>query len=127
MTTTRRNEASSQESRSAAHRRRRIVAAAAGSAGRGSRPPKAKPSIADAALPVTTLMGTGKGGKKPANQPADETVDEAVTEQRDLLAEFEKVANELNTILGNLEGSTLVKRLRPPRASNTTSPARSTR
>ena len=31
--------------------------------------------------------------------------------QRDLLAEFEKVADELNRVLANLEGSTLVKRL----------------
>ncbi len=39
-------------------------------------------------------------------------VDEALTQQRDLLAEFEKVADELNKILANLEGSTLVKRLK---------------
>ena len=57
-------------------------------------------------------MGNGKPGAKAANQPAPETVEEAVTQQRDLLAEFEKVANELNTVLANLEGSTLVKRLK---------------
>jgi hypothetical protein len=57
-------------------------------------------------------MGNGGKPKPQADQPADETVDEAVTEQRDLLAEFEKVANELNKVLGNLEGSTLVKRLK---------------
>jgi hypothetical protein len=39
-------------------------------------------------------------------------MEEAVAEQRDLLAEFERIANELNTILANLEGSTLVKRLK---------------
>nr|MBA3316436.1 hypothetical protein [Planctomycetaceae bacterium] len=32
--------------------------------------------------------------------------------QQDLLAEFEKIADELNTVLANLEGSTLVKRLK---------------
>ena len=61
---------------------------------------------------MTTLIGKAKPGKKSANQPAQEIVDEAVTEQRDLLAEFEKVANELNTVLANMEGSTLVKRLK---------------
>jgi hypothetical protein len=73
--------------------------------------PKGKPSNPSLRLPVTTVMGQGKPKPK-ANQPAEETVDQAVTEQRDLLAEFEKIANELNTILGNLEGSTLVKRLK---------------
>ncbi len=57
-------------------------------------------------------MGRAKPGAKPPEQDAQETVEEAVVEQRDLLAEFEKVANELNTILANLEGSTLVKRLK---------------
>ena len=32
--------------------------------------------------------------------------------QQDLLAEFEKIADELNRVLANLEGSTLVKRLK---------------
>ncbi len=72
---------------------------------------KGKPSNPSLRLPVTTVMGQGKSKPK-ASQPADETVEQAVTEQRDLLAEFEKVANELNQILGNLEGSTLVKRLK---------------
>jgi hypothetical protein len=76
-----------------------------------SDPPKPKNSNPTLRLPVTTVMGSGKQQKK-ADQPADETVEQAVTEQRDLLAEFEKVANELNQILGNLEGSTLVKRLK---------------
>jgi hypothetical protein len=70
-----------------------------------------KPSNPTLRLPVTTVMGTGKAKPK-SNQPADEAVEQAVTEQRDLLAEFERIANELNTVLGNLEGSTLVKRLK---------------
>jgi hypothetical protein len=74
-------------------------------------PAKAKPSNPTLRLPVTTIAGQGKA-KTQANRPAEEAVDQAVTEQRDLLAEFEKIANELNTILGNLEGSTLVKRLK---------------
>ncbi len=39
-------------------------------------------------------------------------MDKALYEQADLLAEFEKIADEMNTILANLEGSTLVKRLK---------------
>lgn len=74
-------------------------------------PPK-KPGSSPLRLPVTTVMGKGgKGGDPPpANQ--DEAMEEAVTEQEDLLAEFERIADELNTILANLEGSTLVKRLK---------------
>ncbi len=39
-------------------------------------------------------------------------MEEAVERQQDLLAEFEKIADELNRVLANLEGSTLVKRLK---------------
>ena len=39
-------------------------------------------------------------------------MDEAVVKQQDLLAEFEKIADELNKVLAQLEGSTLVKRLK---------------
>ncbi len=35
-----------------------------------------------------------------------------MAQQRDLLAEFDKIADELNRVLANLEGSTLVKRLK---------------
>jgi hypothetical protein len=76
-------------------------------------PPKnGKPSMSGLKLPVTTVMGKGKAGAKPPNESTPEAVDEAVNQQRDLLAEFEKVANELNKVLANLEGSTLVKRLK---------------
>ncbi|MDC0935127.1 hypothetical protein OAS39_02490 [Pirellulales bacterium] len=60
-------------------------------------------------LPTTTLIG--KRGE-PGECPAGEALDEAVEEQEDLLAEFEKLADEMNEILANLEGSTLVKRLK---------------
>ncbi len=65
-------------------------------------------------LPVTTLLGGGAENdscpvKKP---PVKAKVEEAVRAQRDLLAEFEKVADALNKLLANLEGSTLVKRLK---------------
>ncbi|MCL2385732.1 MAG: hypothetical protein FWC84_07885, partial [Alphaproteobacteria bacterium] len=62
-------------------------------------------------FPVTTLAG--KPGKpKPEEPPAEDKVDEAVTVQKDLLAEFDKIVDELNRVLANLEGSTLLKRLK---------------
>ena len=60
-------------------------------------------------LPVTTLVGKASGNN---SCPAGQKMDEAVEEQRNLLNEFEKVAEELNKVLANLEGSTLVKRLK---------------
>ncbi len=75
------------------------------------KPTTKNPTAPSLRLPVTTVMGTGKKPKGPP-PPAAKKVDEAVKEQKDLLAEFEKIANELNDILANLEGSTLVKRLK---------------
>ena len=69
--------------------------------------PAGKPGLT---LPTTTLIGGPKEAPPPS--PAGEKMDEAVAQQQDLLAEFEKIANELNNILANLEGSTLVKRLK---------------
>jgi hypothetical protein len=61
-------------------------------------------------LPTTTLLGGGgKGGDA---CPVGDKMDEAIAKQQDLLAEFEKIADELNRLLANLEGSTLVKRLK---------------
>ena len=60
-------------------------------------------------LATTTLLGGGPKGDK---CPVGEKMDEAISKQQDLLAEFEKIADELNRILANLEGSTLVKRLK---------------
>ncbi|HEY2253484.1 MAG TPA: hypothetical protein VGH74_20560 [Planctomycetaceae bacterium] len=71
-------------------------------------PAKGQPSLR---LPVTTVMGDGKGKKQEAC-PVEDKVDEAIKEQQDLLAEFEKIADELNRVLANLEGSTLLKRLK---------------
>lgn len=61
-------------------------------------------------LPVTTIAGSGNS--KPGATPAQQKLDEAVKKQEELLAEFEKIADELNKVLANLEGSTLVKRLK---------------
>ena len=46
------------------------------------------------------------------SRPPRQKIEEAVKQQQDLLAEFEKIADELNRVLANLEGSTLVKRLK---------------
>src|SRR5262249_26317157 len=72
---------------------------------------KAKPSDPKLRLPMTMVAGSGKSKPKP-NAPQSETVDEAVKQQENLLAEFDKIADELNRVLANLEGSTLVKRLK---------------
>ncbi len=68
------------------------------------------PSTPTLRLPVTTLMDSsgGEGGKCPAKKK----MDDAIVEQENLLAEFDRIADELNNILANLEGSTLVKRLK---------------
>lgn len=68
--------------------------------------PPGKPSLG---LVGTTLIG---GGAKNQACPAGQKVEEAVERQQDLLAEFEKIADELNRVLANLEGSTLLKRLK---------------
>lgn len=77
--------------------------------GEPSEPQEKNPSNPRLGLPVTTLAG--KANSAPPT-PAGEKVDQALQAQQDLLAEFEKVANELNDVLANLEGSTLVKRLK---------------
>ncbi|SFJ41472.1 hypothetical protein [Planctomicrobium piriforme] len=77
-----------------------------------SAPPRdSKGSTPRLTLPNTMLSGNGSGKPNPAPSAAPK-LDEAVREQQELLAEFEKIADELNTILANLEGSTLVKRLK---------------
>ena len=71
--------------------------------------PPSKGGAAPLRLPVTTVMGKPKDSE---SCPTAQKLDEAVTKQRDLLAEFEKIADELNRVLANLEGSTLLKRLK---------------
>ena len=75
-----------------------------------SQEPSKKNSQPTLRLPVTTIAGSGS--KKSGPTPASQKLDEAVAAQQDLLAEFEKIADELNKVLANLEGSTLVKRLK---------------
>lgn len=75
-----------------------------------------KPNKPALRLPTTVVMGPG-GKKEDKEEEAEkveeaQTLDPAIEAQEDLLAEFEKIADELNSILANLEGSTLVKRLK---------------
>ena len=93
-----------------------------------SKPPEAKPPDPNAPpkppgggslkLPNTTLDAVASNKKpedeasKPPESPAQQTMENAVTQQRDLLAEFAKVSDQLNDILGSLEASTFVKRLK---------------
>ena len=71
---------------------------------------KKNPSSGRLGLPVTTVASPSAA--KPPPTPAAQKLDEAVRAQQDLLAEFDKIADELNQLLANLEGSTLVKRLK---------------
>ena len=61
-------------------------------------------------LADTKLAGNA-ASESQSSTPTEE-LDQAVTEQEGLLDEFEKVSGQLNEIMGNLEGSTLVKRLK---------------
>jgi hypothetical protein len=63
-------------------------------------------------LGLPTTMLAGGAGKGNDSCPAGQKMEEAIVKQQDLLAEFEKIADELNRVLANLEGSTLVKRLK---------------
>ena len=93
-----------------------------------SKPPEAKPADPNAApkppgggklrLPNTTLGAVADDKKKPDDpppppaSPAQQKMENAVQEQRDLLAEFAKVSDQLSEILGSLEASTFVKRFK---------------
>lgn len=79
----------------------------------------APPSPGKLSLPQDTLAAApnGKKDEKPEDaaepeSPAQEKLGKAVTEQKDLLAEFAKVSDQLSEILGSLEASTFVKRLK---------------
>lgn len=76
---------------------------------------KKKNQKARLSLPQTALIGPDKKPQEMEEEEEEEQTDQladALDEQQDLLAEFEKIADELNAIMANLEGSTLVKRLK---------------
>jgi hypothetical protein len=78
-----------------------------------TKPPKnSNPSKPRLTLAVTTLAGSGQSPRESKDAPAAQKMDEAIKKQEDLLAEFDKVADELKRVLAELEGSTLVKRLK---------------
>lgn len=80
----------------------------------GTSPPQQAKSGSKLGLPTTSVLGgkPGKKGNSPPPATAAESLDEAVQQQADLLAEFDRIADELNKVLANLEGTTLVKRLK---------------
>lgn len=63
-------------------------------------------------LAGTTIMDTSKRGDKEQADPEEDPLSIAVEDQTDLVAAFDAVAEELEELLGNMEGSTLVKRLK---------------
>ena len=69
-------------------------------------------------LPTTTLKGGAEPEEKPQppqgqeKSPVRQSLEQAVEEQKQLLAEFAKVADQLQQILSSLEASTFVKRLK---------------
>ncbi len=74
---------------------------------------KSTPKPSALRLPKTTLGSAGNSDAKPKPEsPAEEKLSEAIQEQEDLLAEFARVADQLQEILSSLEASTFVKRLK---------------
>ena len=66
-------------------------------------------------LPSTTLAAAPNQKPEepsPAQSPAQEKMDSAIDQQKDLLAEFAKVSDQLSDILASLEASTFVKRFK---------------
>ena len=73
--------------------------------------PPGQAGAAKFGLPSTTLLG-GPQQESDGTCAAAQKLDQAVREQEDLLDAFAKVADELQRILNNLQGSTFVKRLK---------------
>lgn len=73
------------------------------------------PSAGKLGLPGNGLAaGPKKDGEEPppAESSAQEQLDEGIKEQKDLLAEFARVSDQLGEILASLEASTFVKRFK---------------
>lgn len=80
-----------------------------------SKSKKKEPSSGKFGLPTTTLQGPPQPADdddSAEEDSAEQALDQAVQQQADLLAEFDRLADELEELLGNLEGATLVKRLK---------------
>ncbi|WP_182866346.1 hypothetical protein [Stieleria mannarensis] len=64
-------------------------------------------------LAGTTIIDTSKRSEEKETEDAEEdALQIAIEDQTDLVAEFDAVAEELKELMGNMEGSTLVKRLK---------------
>ncbi|QDV46863.1 hypothetical protein Enr13x_67720 [Stieleria neptunia] len=64
-------------------------------------------------LAGTTIVDTSKRKPKSETEKSEEdSLSIAIEDQTDLVAEFDAVAEELKQLMGNMEGSTLVKRLK---------------
>jgi hypothetical protein len=67
-------------------------------------------------LPTVTLAAAPTKNEPPPppppQSPAQKTMDTAITQQKDLLAQFAKVSDQLAEILASLEASTFVKRFK---------------
>jgi hypothetical protein len=77
-------------------------------------PPK-PPGTGKLRLPNVTLAAAptkNDGAPPPPQTPAQQTMDTAITQQKDLLAQFAKVSDQLSEILASLEASTFVKRFK---------------
>lgn len=75
---------------------------------------KKKPSSGKLTLPQTVLMGGPKSEQKPNDdQPDDDDpLDKAVEDQAQLIEDFNKIREDLQAILNDLENSTFVKRFK---------------
>jgi hypothetical protein len=74
-----------------------------------------KPGGGGLKLPTVKMAAAAPKNVKPPPPPesaAQEKMEQAVYEQKNLLAEFAKVSDQLSEILGSLEASTFVKRLK---------------
>jgi hypothetical protein len=78
-------------------------------------PPK-PPSPGKLGLPSNSLAAgpskKSQGDQPPPESSAQENLDQGIQEQKDLLAEFARVSDQLSEILASLEASTFVKRLK---------------
>ncbi|MGA3170414.1 MAG: hypothetical protein ABSE62_05320 [Chthoniobacteraceae bacterium] len=79
-------------------------------------PPPKPPGGGHLTLPNVVLGAAPSNGATPPaappQSPAQQGMDNAIGKQKELLAEFAKVADQLNQVLSSLEASTFVKRFK---------------
>lgn len=77
-----------------------------------SQPTQSKSQQSRLTLPTTMLASPASPQESKQGPSPKDQIAQAVKEQQDLLAQFDEIADELNEVLANLEGSTIVKRLK---------------